>query len=226
MDACALTVQVPVSFGQRLIAPALPRLLAAHPEMRVTVIEAASAQHWVREPDVAVCIGPVVDQRRVVRQIGVVHPVTCASAEYIGRTGTPQAPSDLMPSDCVALLEPRTRQPQDWAFRRGQDVLRISPAAPLAFVNPETALAAATRGGGYVRVRCFEAEQQIAAGLLQAVLEDWNDLPWPVTLVRPRGRTVRPEAVVFGEFVAGLLPSYDRSSATSVPMPASRTNQV
>lgn len=218
MDAYALTVQVPASFGQLLIAPALPRLLAAHPELRVTMIEVTSFHDWVRDADAAVCIGPVVGHRRVVRRIGVVRPVTCASAEYIGRAGTPHAPADLAPSDCVALLEPRTRQPQDWAFRRGRDSLRISPAAPLAFVNPETALAAAMRGGGYVRVWSFEADQRIAAGLLQPVLEDWNDLPVPVTLVRPRGRTARPEAVIFAEFVAGLLPTYNRSSATSVAM--------
>ncbi|MGH8185926.1 MAG: LysR substrate-binding domain-containing protein [Steroidobacteraceae bacterium] len=176
----------------------------------------AGSEDWVREADAAVCIGPVVDHRRVVRQIGVVRPVTCATAECVERSGMPNAPSDLVPGDCVALLEPRTRRPQDWAFRRGHDSLTISPAAPLAFVNPETALAAAMHGGGYVRVQSFEADRQIAAGLLQPVLEDWNDLPVSVTLVRPRGRVASPEAVVFGEFVAGLLPSYKRSNATSV----------
>ncbi|MGH8187239.1 MAG: hypothetical protein ACREUC_11800, partial [Steroidobacteraceae bacterium] len=60
MDVHTLTVQVPASFGRLLVAPALPRLLATHPELRVTMIDAGS-ENWVREADAAVCIGPVVD---------------------------------------------------------------------------------------------------------------------------------------------------------------------
>jgi LysR family transcriptional regulator, regulator for bpeEF and oprC len=225
MNTQTLTVQVPASFGQLLIAPALPRLLVMHPDLRVTMIEVESGpEHWVREADAAVCIGPVVDRRRVVRQLGVVHPLTCASPERIERTGIPIAPADLAPSDCIALLEFRTRRPRAWAFRRGSTSLTISPAGPLAFVQAKTAIAAAVHGGGYIRVRSFEADRQIAAGLLRPVLEEWNDLPLPVTLVRPRGRIVGAPALVFAEFVAGLLPNYNGSTVPGavIAVPPSR----
>jgi LysR family transcriptional regulator, regulator for bpeEF and oprC len=216
MNAQTVTIQVPASFGQLVIAPALPRLLVAHPELRVTMIEVdASSQHWVCEADAAVSIGPVKGDERATQELGVVHPVTCASSECVERAGTPKAPSDLAPGDCIALLEPRTRLPQPWAFRRGNDSLTIAPAAALAFANPQAAVAAAVRGGGYIRVHSFEADQQIAAGVLRQVLTDWNDLPLPVTFVRPRDRVARAGVAVFGEFVAGLLPGYDRSSASS-----------
>jgi DNA-binding transcriptional LysR family regulator len=209
MNAQTLTIQVPASFCQLVIAPALPRLLVAHPELRVTMIEDGASA------DAAVCIGPVDDDGRVIQELGVVRPVTCASAECVERAGTPQMPSDLPPGDCIALLEPRTRRPQPWTFRRGNASLTIAPAGALAFADPQSAVAVAVRGGGYIRVRSFEAEQQIAAGVLRTVLTDWNDLPLRVTLVRPRDRIVRAEVAVFGEFVAGLLPGYDRSNDSS-----------
>jgi LysR family transcriptional regulator, regulator for bpeEF and oprC len=216
MNAQTLTVQVPPSFGRLMIAPALPRWLATHPGLQVTMIEVdASSGHLVREADAAVCIGPVVDRRRVMQQLGVVHPLTCASSECIERTGAPQMPADLAPADCIALLEPRARRPQPWTFRRGRTSLTVSPSAPLVCASPEAAIAAAIHGAGYVRIRSFEADQQIAAGLLRHVLEDWNDLPLPVTLVRPRGRIAGSAAVSFGEFVAGLLPVYNRSRVSS-----------
>jgi LysR family transcriptional regulator, regulator for bpeEF and oprC len=212
MNAQTLTIQAPASFGQLVIAPALPRLLAAHPELRVTMIEDGASS------DATVCIGPVDGDGRVIQDLGVVHRVTCASAECVERTGAPQMPSDLPPGDCIALLQPRTRRPQPWAFRRGNASLTIVPAGPLAFANPQTAVAAAVRGGGYIRVCSFEVDQQIAAGVLRPVLMDWNDLPLPVTLVRPRDRVAHAEVAVFGEFVAGLLPGYERSSASSAAM--------
>jgi DNA-binding transcriptional LysR family regulator len=209
MNTQTLTIQVPASFGQLVIAPALPRLLVAHPELRVTMIEDGASS------DAAVCIGPADDDGRVLQELGVVYPVTCASAECVERAGTPQKPSDLPPGECITLLERRTRRPQPWVFRRGDASLTITPAGSLAFANPQAAVAVAVRGGGYIRVRSFEAEQQIAAGVLRTVLTDWNDLPLRVTLVQPRDRVVRAKVAVFGEFVAGLLPGYERSSASS-----------
>jgi LysR family transcriptional regulator, regulator for bpeEF and oprC len=223
MNTQTLTVQVPASFGRLVIAPALPRLFVTHPELRLTMIEVQvssepSSEHCVRDADVVVCIGTTVDQRHVVQQLGVVHPVTCTSSECIERTGAPKTPADLAPGDCIALLEPRTRRPEPWDFRRGSASLTITPSAPLACADPETAIAAAIHGGGYVRVRSFEADRQIAAGLLRPVLEDWNELPLPVTLVRPHGCSASAAAAVFGEFVAGLLPAYNRSNVSSAVM--------
>jgi LysR family transcriptional regulator, regulator for bpeEF and oprC len=215
MNARTLTIQVPVAFGQLVIAPALPRLLVAHPELRVTMIEVdAGAKDRVPEADAAICIGSVNGAGRVMHELGVVHPVTCASGECSERAvlGTP---SDLAPEHCIALLEPGTRLPAPWAFRRGNASLKIVPAGPLTFANSQAAVAAAVRGGGYIRVCSFEADQQIAAGVLRPVLTDWNELPMPVTLVRPGARVVPDELAVFGEFVAGLLPGYNRSSASS-----------
>lgn len=214
MNTQTLRVQVPAPFGQLLIAPALPRFLFAHPGLQVTMSDARS-EHWVREADAEVCIGPVADSRRIVRQIGVVHPITCASPECVERTGTPHEPGHLAPGDCIALLEPSTGQPQTWIFRRGDAEHRVSPGAPLAFACPESAITAAVHGGGYVRVLGIEAAQQVAAGLLRSVLDDWNDPALPVTLVRPPDRIARAEVATFADFVAGLLPSTTVTSCSS-----------
>jgi DNA-binding transcriptional LysR family regulator len=83
----------------------------------------------------------------------------------------------------------------------------IIPGAPLSFSDPESAVAAAISGAGFVRTLDFTAEAQIASGLLQPVLEDWNEgAYWPVSVVYPQHRQPTAKIRAFIEFVAGLFP--------------------
>ena len=86
-------------------------------------------------------------------------------------------------------------------------VYAIRPTAPLAFSDGDAAIAAAVRGGGYARVLCIDAEQQIAAGLLLPVLNDWNDDSQPVAMVHARHRCANKDVLAFRAFMASILPS-------------------
>jgi DNA-binding transcriptional LysR family regulator len=206
-----LRVQVPVSLGRLLIAHSLPRFIHTHAGLRVQMRSVSSIRGTpAHDVDAAVCFGPIADSKLIVRQIGVVHSVTCASPEFIERNGSPQAPAELASTSCIGLLEPLTYRAQEWRFRRGRAAYAISPAAHMAFSDPECALAAAARDGGYVRVLRIEADRQIAAGLLQPVLEDWNEDCLPVAIVHSKDRVASDGIVAFGAFVAGLFPSTNR----------------
>jgi LysR family transcriptional regulator for bpeEF and oprC len=208
-----LRVQVPDSLGRLLIAQSLPRFIHTHAGLRVQMCSVSSiGETPAHDVDAAVCLGPIADSKLIVRQIGVVHSVTCASPEFIERNGSPQTPADLASTSCIGLLEPLTHRAQEWRFRRGRAAYAISPAAHMAFSDPECALAAAARGGGYVRVLRVEADRQIAAGLLQPVLEDWDDDCLPVAIVHSQDRVASYGIGAFGAFVAGLFASTNREN--------------
>jgi nuclear transport factor 2 (NTF2) superfamily protein len=57
---------------------------------------------------------------------------------------------------------------------------------------------------GYVRVLSIEAEQQIAAGPLQPMLEEWNPGLQPVVMVHARGRVASDEISAFRAFVTSV----------------------
>ena len=58
-----------------------------------------------------------------------------------------------------------------------------------------------------MRTLDFTVEAQIASGLLQPVLEDWNEGAWwPVSVVYPQHRQPTAKIRAFIDFVAGLLP--------------------
>jgi DNA-binding transcriptional LysR family regulator len=79
------------------------------------------------------------------------------------------------------------------------------PTAPLVFSDSQSAVAAAVRGAGFVRVPALAVEAHIAAGLLRPLLMDWTPPNRAVWFKYASPMT--PELEIFAEFVAGLLPS-------------------
>jgi LysR family transcriptional regulator for bpeEF and oprC len=204
-----LRVDVPISLGRKIIVPALPRFIEQNPELTVQMSMNDRVIDLVQEGiDAALRVGKLSDSSLIARRVGSLRGVTCASPEYIERMGgPPKTPEDLKPEQCIAMFRPGSNQIREWMFRKGNVEHTIMPAAPLSFSDPESAVAAAVSGAGFVRTLDFTVEAQIAAGLLQPVLEDWNDGAWwPVSVVYPQHRQPTAKIRAFIEFVSGLFP--------------------
>ena len=203
-----LRVDVPISLGRRLIVPALPRFIQQNPELTVQMSMNDRVLDLVQEGiDVALRVGSLSDSSLIARRVGNLRGVVCASPEYIARVGEAEnaggAQARAVHRDVPARHEPDPRMavPQE---RRG---LHADSAASLSFSDPESAVVAAVSGAGFVRTLSFTVEEQIAAGLLQPVLEDWNDGAWwPVSVVYPQHRQPTAKIKAFIEFVSGLFP--------------------
>jgi LysR family transcriptional regulator for bpeEF and oprC len=208
-----LRVDVPVSIGRMLIVPALPRFIQQNPELTVQMSMNDRVLDLVQEGiDAALRVGTLSDSSLIARRVGSLRGITCASPEFIERVGMPQTPADLKPTDCIALFRLGTTQIREWVFRKEGVDHSITPAAALSFSDAESAVAAAVSGAGFVRVLNFVAEAQIAAGLLQPVLEDWNEgASWPVSVVYPQHRQPTAKVRAFIDFIAGLFPSEQAS---------------
>jgi len=203
-----LRVDVPVSLGRKIIVPALPRFIEQNPELLVQMSMNDRVVDLVQEGiDAAIRVGNLSDSSLVARRVGQLRGFTCASPEFIERVGMPRTPMDLKPEHCIAMFKLGTNQPRDWIFRRNGEEYTIRPAAPLSFSDPESAVAAAVSGAGFVRALDFVVEAQIASGLLRPVLEDWNEGAWwPVSVVYPQHRQPTAKIRAFIEFCAGLFP--------------------
>lgn len=213
-----LRVDVPVSLGRRIIVPALPRFIAQYPEISVNMSMNDRVIDLVQEGiDAALRVGHLSDSSLVARRIGQLRGVTCASPEFIERYGLPKDPTELPPEHCLQMFKPANNQTREWVFRKGDVEHTIMPTARLAFSDPESAVAAAVSGAGFVRTLDFTAEAQIASGLLRPVLEDWNDEAyWPVSVVYPQHRQPTAKIRAFIDFVSGLFPQTE-SAATARP---------
>jgi LysR family transcriptional regulator for bpeEF and oprC len=203
-----LRVDVPISIGRRLIVPALPRFLTQHPELSVQMSMNDRLVDLVHEGiDAAVRVGNLSDSSLIARKVGQLRGVTCASPEFIERHGTPLEPGDLKAEDCITMFKLGSQQRREWLFRKAGVEHKLIPSGRLSFSDPESAVAAAVSGAGFVRALDFTVEAQIAAGLLQPVLADWNDGAWwPISIVYPQHRQPTAKIKAFAEFAAGLFP--------------------
>lgn len=207
-----LRVDVPNSLGRRIVVPALPRFIAQYPELNVQMSMNDRLVDLVQEGiDAGLRVGTLSDSSLIARRVGMLHGVTCASPELIERVGEPKTPADLKPENCIALFKLGNNQVRDWLYRKGADTYTVIPAAPLSFSDPESAVAAAISGAGFIRSLDFSVEQYIATGLLVPVLEDWNEGAWwPVSVIYPQHRQPTAKIRAFIDFVAGLFPQTDQ----------------
>ncbi len=203
-----LRIDVPIALGRRLIVPALPRFIEQHPELTVQMSMNDRVVDLVQEGiDAALRVGSLSDSSLIARRVGSFRGVTCASPEFIQRIGAPQTPQELQSEHCIAMFKLGNNQRREWLFRKNGTAHSVVPLAPLSFSDPESAVAAAVSGAGFVRTLDFTVEAQIAAGLLHPVLEDWNEgAVWPVSVVYPQHRQPTAKIKAFIEFVSGLLP--------------------
>ena len=206
-----LRVEAPVSLGRRLIVPALPRFIAQYPELNVQMSMNDRVADLVQEGiDAGLRVGALSDSSLIARRVGMLRGVTCASPEFIERVGMPRTPEDLQPDHCIAMFKLGNNQIREWFFRKDKVEHTIIPTASLSFSDPESAVAAAVSGAGFVRSLDFTVEAQVASGLLVPVLEDWNDGAWwPVSVVYPQHRQPTAKIRAFVDFVSGLFPQVD-----------------
>jgi DNA-binding transcriptional LysR family regulator len=177
-----LRITAPVQFGRRHVAPIVSTFLNEYPEVRVELSLNDRNLDLIEEGlDLAVRIGALADSSLVARQVGSVRRVVVASPEYLARRGVPLTPPDLAAHDTIFGMARSSAR--EWRFgpsARGA-IVRLSPR--LLVDDVEAQLQAAQAGRGIARPLSYQVTEQLAAGSLIRLLQDFEPQPLPVQLV-------------------------------------------
>jgi DNA-binding transcriptional LysR family regulator len=208
-----LRINVPMSFGQRHVAPALPDFMARYPELTVDLQLNDRTVDLVEEGyDMAVRIGELPDSSLLARRLAPLNRVVAAAPGYLDRAGRPAHPRELRQHTC--LLYSYLSSGREWRFRGPDGEVRVPVGGPLEANNGDALLAAAREGAGLVMLPTFLAGDDVRAGALEPVLTDWTREPGgAVSAVFPPGRKLSPKVRVFVDFLAerfGPYPAWDR----------------
>ncbi|MDO8411579.1 MAG: LysR family transcriptional regulator [Phenylobacterium sp.] len=187
----------PMSFGLIELAPLLPEVLAAYPEVAIDLHMSDEAIDLVGMGfDMALRIASLPDSSLIARRIGPVHRHVVAAPDYLARHGRPTHPSHLAEHACLGYAYLPT--PETWRFANaaGEEVA-VRPSGPLRANNAEALLPALEAGLGLAVQPDFIVRDCLAAGRLEVVLEGWSPPPVALHLVMPPGgpRPARVEAV-------------------------------
>lgn len=205
-----LRVDMPMALARLVVLPALPRLLARHPEIQLEVRLENRALHLVAEGvDCAISYGPPSDTDLVARRLGTTHLITCASPEYLARHAAPRTPEALAAHNAIAFLALATSRPATWEFERAGVRRFYRPVGNLAFNSMEACVDAALAGLGITQVLSSLAHRAIVRGSLVPVLLDWATAGPSLYVVYPPNRQPSARVRAFIAFAAGVFAETD-----------------
>jgi DNA-binding transcriptional LysR family regulator len=194
-----LRVGLPSSFAVREIIPRLPKFMEQHPLLRVDLICEDQRQDLVAEGvDVALRFGALSDSTAVARRIATWPRVVAASPDYLAKAGLPKTPGDLSMHTVIAGP---AGGGLSWSFRKHQRLASVRVEGRLTVTVNEAAVASAVAGLGIVSTTLYSCRNELASGALVQVLADWDLGRVEVHAVLAAGRTAKPSARAFTEFL-------------------------
>jgi DNA-binding transcriptional LysR family regulator len=200
--AGTLRVTLSASFGRQHISPLLPRFLALHPKVRISVHLSDQFVDLVSEGfDLAIRIGALEDSTLVARHIAPNRRVLCASPEYLRRRGTPQAPDELREHDCLMLFGSSGRQ-DVWRLHDAQGrehAIRVQGRFESNY--GELLRDASVAGEGIAIHSLWHIADDLRAGRLEVVLPDYRLATTAISAVMPQRRLVPPRVGAFVDFL-------------------------
>lgn len=191
-----------VTFGERFIAPAIGEFATRHPQLAFDLDLSDRAVDLVEEGfDLAIRIGSVSQQGLVSRRLGWTGIVCCASAAYLARHGTPQAPEDLTAHECLSYT--LMSVPNIFRFENPQGGSYELKLTPRHRANSGRMLAAlATADLGIVIEPDFIVAPEVRSGALVRILPDYALPLSPIAAVYPSRRHLSAKVRTFVDFLS------------------------
>ena len=201
-----LRVSAALSHGRLCVVPLLGEFAGLYPQILLdfalsdAIVDVAAGQ-----ADVAVRFGPLADSLLTARKLGESGRVIVASPAYLARCGMPATPEDLRDHNCLNFNFRRIEPV--WPFRRDGRDLALSVKGTIEANNGETLGQLALAGVGIARVGAFSVADDIAAGRLVPIFEEFN--PGDVELIHAvfvGGINMPARVRVFVDFLAARVP--------------------
>ncbi|WP_241262822.1 LysR family transcriptional regulator [Parahaliea mediterranea] len=207
-----LTVTAPALFGHKYVVPIITEYVMTHGRVSVNSLFLDRVTNLLEDNlDVAIRIGALADSGLFATHVGDTHRVVCAAPDYLAERGIPRTPADLAEHDIVhaTAVEPLTA----WAF--GKQKVKVAPR--LQCNQNSAAVRAAVMGMGVTRVMCYQVADELAAGTLQLLLEDFEPPSLPIHVVYLEGRKANAKIRSFVDLAV------ERLRASSLACPISLT---
>ena len=212
--AGTLRVTLSASFGRQHVSPLLPKFLARHPKLRLSVHLSDQVVDLVSEGfDLAIRIGAMEDSQLVARRIAANRRVLCASPDYLRRRGQLKVPRDLQDHECLLLFGSSGRQ-DVWRLHdaQGQEI-PVRVRGRFESNLGELLRDASVAGEGIAIHSLWHVADDLRTGRLQVVLPDFPLTTTAISAVMPQRRQVPPRVRAFVDFLVeefGDNPPWER----------------
>ncbi|SDS99720.1 transcriptional regulator, LysR family [Halopseudomonas litoralis] len=164
-----LRMNVPLSFGERFVAPLIPAFSHRHPEVRIELgLSDAQVDLLAGNWDLAIRIGRLSDSNLQARRLGDSAMLVCAAPSYLDQRGVPRRVAELTQHNCLSYTLSPMQGARSWAFGPDGEI-RVPVSGDLLANNGNALLAAALGGQGIIYQPHFIVGEALDAGRLVAL---------------------------------------------------------
>ena len=169
-----LRISVGLIAARLAVMPLVTRFIAAYPEVEVEIVSDDALIDVVAEGfDVGVRFGERIEGDMIaVPLVPRMRSAVVATPELLAKHGKPITPQALRGLPCIRQRFPSGAM-YHWDFERGGIELEIHVDGPLIVREMSLCVQGALDGAGFAFVFEKSVEDEIAAGRLVRVLEDW-----------------------------------------------------
>ncbi|WP_405121025.1 LysR family transcriptional regulator [Pseudomonas leptonychotis] len=201
-----LRVDLPASLAQRVIVPALADFVQRYPQIELMLGANDRPVDLIREGvDCVLRAGEVHDTRLAARPIANLRQVTCASADYLQKNGTPASLAELQGHQAVNFFSALTERCFALEFIVEGALVEMSLPARISTSSAEAYVAACEAGLGIIQVPHYHVRKQLEQGRLHEILVGFAPPDLPLTALYPPHRQLSPRVRVFIDWLIELF---------------------
>ena len=186
--------------GGLFLAPRLPDLLAQHPGLSVELVLQDRLGDMIEDRlDLAWRSGEIADSSLVARLVGRLGRAAVAAPIYLERYGAPSTPEDLTQHEC--LIHDVGPESDVWRFTGPDGQIDVRVSARFRANDSEAVRFAARAGYGIALLPELTVLNDLRAGRMYRLLNDYPSHVVPIHLVYPSRRNLAPRTRVVMDFM-------------------------
>jgi LysR family transcriptional regulator for bpeEF and oprC len=199
-----LRVAAPHNYGRRVIGPLLPRFMAQHPALSVSLeLGSRRADLLNEEADLAIRVGSAGAESLILRRLTVEQIVLCAAPSYCQALPQIEHLADLARHRMLDFrLDPLAR---DVEATSDHGIERVTISPVLRSNEPEVLVEAARQGAGIAIAPISFVADDFKQGLLVPILPQWRLASREINALYAPGRGQSPKVRAFLDFLVGAL---------------------
>lgn len=201
-----LRVDLQGTLARHYVLPRLREFFARYPDIELEIGMGDRLVDLVREGmDCVLRVGELRDSSMVARRVASLEQLTCASAAYLERYGTPLTLDDLQGHRAVNFHSPASGKPFPFEFLVDGQPRSVTLPGSVSVSSAEAYADCCANDLGLIQLPRYHVAARLADGSFREVLADWRPPPLPVSVLYPHQRQLSPRVRAFVDWLADAM---------------------
>lgn len=212
-----LRLSMPSDVGRNVLLPWLDAFQARYPQVTLSLQFSDRVIDLFRDPvDVAFRYGPLDDSTLVSQALAASRRIAVAAPSYLEKHGRPQTPKELAGHNCL-LYYLQHGLFNNWRFYSGKTAIDVKVRGDRMSDDASIARAWAVAGIGIAYKSWLDVRQDVAAGRLEILLEQFGGEDTPLNMVYPHRSSMSPSLRALLAFLRERFATLDCPPDISAP---------